>query len=233
MTNAELKLAFNVYYDSIANLASPGYEPEEINQFLNKASDTIIEQLYSSGRLDDLIELMAVSNRDLHASTLEFLGPYGFEAALESDYWFFIEARIRMSRTSIAPFSSQYVPAQLIPASAVGTYVTTPVNKPVLLHPKIVIHTGFTLQSAFEGKVLVVVDKYSTISVLTGNSGLQMTYVKFPPRIDVSGETYLCPLSETFHDKVAYMAAQMAIQVTDKERVAKLQQQSQQQQKQA
>lgn len=138
MTNAELKLAFSVYYDSIANFASPGYENSEINVFLNKAMDIIIEQLFQAGRIDELNELVTVVKYSLASNTTEEFGDYSYYALISDDFLFYLDSKTKItSRTAIATWSSaQWINNEYTDIVKMKMYVTTSINSPILLHPK-------------------------------------------------------------------------------------------------
>ena len=48
MTNTELKLEFNTYYNNIASDLAPGLNDFEISQFLTLAEEQIVEELYEN-----------------------------------------------------------------------------------------------------------------------------------------------------------------------------------------
>lgn len=79
-------------------------------------------------------------------------------------------------------------------------------------------------------KIIVVTDKHCVVPTVTGNLGLELTYIRYPERIDVTGETNLCPLGAQLHDKVAALAASLAVQAIEKERMSRQPQQQKQQQ---
>jgi hypothetical protein len=236
MTNAELKQAFNLYYDSIANFASPGYEDLEISVFLNKATDTIVEQLYNAGRINDIAELVSVEKYEMVPCTLEELGDYAYEAEVDDNFWFYVNSRTLIkSRTEIITWTNEpfWIDNQLSEKDKMRFYVTNKMNVPILLHPKVAIHGSWITvpSNHFHTKMIVITDKYCVVDY-ERDVTFELTYVRYPDRIDVSGETVKCQLAESLHDKVAALAANIAIQITEKERMAKQPQQRQQQQQQ-
>jgi hypothetical protein len=210
MTNAELKTRFLVGYEFIANNLAPGYTDSEISGFLNQGMDLLVDELYSKNDIANIAELLVKENLTLipaSGNDIEDYGTSSYWTALVNngltDFRWLTNAKAKIKRTEPFEINYEWIECEMIEKRFAEKWVSTPINKPIIVYPKIVWH-GFT-----DGFALIC-DSYSLAS------DLQIIYIKTPTRIDVTAGT--CELNFRLHQKIVDKAIQLAMKATDAQR---------------
>lgn len=212
MTNAELKTRFLIGYEFIANNLAPGYTDSEISGFLNQGMDLLVDELYSKGDIANIAELLNKQSGNLSqyspGSEPENYGTYvgwtiasGLGAPFDfSGLRWITNTKAKVTRTEPFLINAEWIECEVIEKYLAEKWVSTAINKPVIIYPKLVWHgnsNGFA----------VIYDSYSNVDEL------QVIFIKTPTRIDVTTGT--CELNSKLHQKIVDKAIQLAMKATD------------------
>lgn len=209
MTNAEMKTRFLIGYEFIANNLAPGYTDSEISGFLNQGMDLIVDELFNKGDIGNIAELLTKVTPDLIAyeptSAPEYYGEYSLWCTQDSfsNFRWLTNAKAKVLRTEPFYVNSEWIECEMIDKHVAEKWVSTSINKPIIVYPKIVWH-GTTYGFS------VIYDAYSSVSEF------QVIYIKTPTRIDVTTGT--CELHTRLHQKIVDKAIQLAMKAVDAQR---------------
>ena len=147
-------------------------DTETILVYLNKAQERYLRNKYLYGKTvkenteiimknsDDLYKLIRRDNENITAVT-GATDPYtGYAGHVNlfnvTDYHHYIRSDVKITRTLINPFSTTWVPTEIIDYSEVGVYLTNPFNHPIIEFPKVLFEDNY--------KLLVIYDDDTTIA---------------------------------------------------------------------
>lgn len=212
MTNAELKTRFLIGYEFIANNLAPGYTDAEISGFLNQGMDLLVDDFYGRGDVANIAELLVKNSLILlpavSGTDPEDYGPSSYWVALTNygliDLRWLTNAKAKVTRTEPFYVNAEWIECNQITKQEAEKWVSTSINKPIIVYPKIIWHGGVV-------GFAVIGDSYSTISEL------QIIYIKNATRIDVS-DGLTCELHSKLHQKIVDKAIALAMKATDAQR---------------
>lgn len=221
MNITDMRLAVMLGLDKTSALASPAFEDEEIDYWLNEAQLELVKRKAfgnnyrqegiddSVKRMDDLSPLVVtytaeptvinpseyINARSVNMSSVTF--------ASSSQYLGFIAADVRFS----SPTNGVY-PATLVKRNEIKNLVVTPTNIPYLRVPYVYISAN---------KFNFIFDPYASISVA------YITYLRSPKKM-VAGtpgsyEVNACELPLTVHSEVVALAVTMMLENIESERL--------------
>ncbi len=247
MTNQQISDKFDIDYDAVALHTAPPMTPGEKSALCNQAMDELVMQFNYAKNYDAIKELYTVEKFDLMVCAVEELGDFAFQTnqVPKSEFMYYVDSRVKLSRSHVVVVDDKWVGCQLI-GKVLGTkFVTSPMNSPVIIYPKVVLHyyqrpftdtdeSGNPPPGWIDPSTvfpIVLVDKYTTFS--TTENCYELTYIKFARRIDIEGApTAECELHKSFHQTIINQAVRLAIKANDPGRVPQQQQSQQQQQEQ-
>jgi hypothetical protein len=215
MTASELKTGFLIYYDKITNGEAPGYEDNEISQFLIDAEESIVDEAINSKRIDLLGHITKVQYATMGSGTL----PYEARISLDTgftDLWKFYSLNVYLKR-SFPIAESKWYPTEQILKSEIGNYLTTSFNKPVLEIPKY----WFEEYSGIGRVIMVQLDSYSLHYDGINPNQSEITYIRKPVAINITNNIS-SELDTSLHLRLTQIAANKAIKTADPERAAAL-----------
>lgn len=221
MTGPEAKEAFLIYYDRVTSFAAPGYEDEEIYQFLSDAQlEFVKERTFglsnlppkfdeNEKRVADLFPLIETSSIITTSSAVAYGNAYSVQ---KSDsgltrplYTFRVEARLtRSGYPEIATLS--LVECERISNKNAAKFRSNTFNKPHFVKPK-----WYETNKYY----IVIADAYTT-----SLTGLMINYVKNPYPISADSAEYngtytsqFMNLHESTHKEIVDLAVKNALQV--------------------
>jgi len=211
MTNAELKTRFLIGYEFVANNLAPGYLDSEISGFLNQGMDLIVDELYANGNIGSIAEVLVKTEPGIVAylTPAENYGNYAYWTVQNtlSDLRHLVNAKAKVLRYQPFAINSEWIECEPIDNRIAEKWVTTSINMPIIIYPKIVWHgtvNGYA----------VIFDAYSSVEEF------QVMYIKNPVRIDVA-DGLTCELHTKLHQKIVDKAIALAMKATDAERAQK------------
>ena len=210
MTAAELKAYFLAEYDVATSLAAPGWEDDEISSFLNIAQDSIVTELHKIKDYSLLGELINTTN-----SINTFAHPYDLRNAVcftlsdatpseSNSFFYYIDSRTQLTRTN--PTITEYwIPNELIQRENANKFYVSRFNNPWFRNPKIYIESLDNGDDTVP-RFTVLVDAYTDIQTPL----LELTYLKRPRRIDITGNT-TTDLNESLHQTIVQVAVEQVV----------------------
>jgi len=213
MTIAEMHLAFTVQYDSVSTLGYPGFEPEEIDLFLNRSIQRFVVTRYTGNnvkgesfednqkRIEDLRVLVVnnlLTRTNIVASTTY---PNAFEYTLpngtpDPNYLFMVSCEAGVDRDECGEtVTNRRIAIKQITHDQYVTYTRDPFNKPNLNR----------VLAIFEGnKVILITD--GTYNV----TAFYMSYLTYPNVVSLSGPVN-CNLPSYTHQEIVDLAVQLCV----------------------
>jgi hypothetical protein len=203
MTITEMHIDFRANLDKSNGLQYADIAPEAIDLFLNRSMDVLVEQLYKSGEIEQLKELVKNTTFTLSATIPVY--NYGTKAYRSTfniaDYLYYQNSKTKVTRTAFPIIASlEYITNDHIPESNAKYYVVDTFNKTFFKYPKVFIK---------DTSIIVMVDSYTTASTVA--NGLIFEYISIPTRMDL-GNTIDCPLNERLHRKVIDIAVNFMLE---------------------
>lgn len=222
MTAEEMKYQFEVGLDTISSHTSPGYVDEEIDIFLNRAQDIVVEEAYKNRKLKDLKEITIWSGSLNVVSNSNLINCYYATIPTSNRFLYYVNALTNISRSTVKPFTTSWIPAELIDPLDADKYIQSNINRPIFLNPKIWTETNSGTEY-----FNIIVDPYTTMGA---TETFKIQYVKRPVRIfqgsydwddywsqDGTDPTTAqdCELSLDIHSKIVDKAVEIARVVED------------------
>lgn len=180
------------------------FEPEEINFYLSEAELAIVKEIAQSQSppalyASDLRTLIKeVTSTVLLGDTFSI-----YPAEIPDDFMYYIESSVLMTRTLLPVVASpEYFPATLITEGDVQHYRVTPINKPWIEKPGVLMR---------DDTFHIHTDQYST------PDAIKVSYLCKPTRWDDDESDYI-HLPDHYRDKLVEGAIQlMSIDATPKQ----------------
>jgi hypothetical protein len=226
MTIDQAHIEFEVTLDKRYTSQAPEMPPEVIDYFLNEASVRFVKNRYSPNNVYQVgFEELQKRTEDLKALVKTedvAIGTVSYEDAnygrvnltgLANPYWFYLRSRILCSKENCA--DKWCNKPTLTQQDDLGTVLDDPFNKPVF---------GVPVMYFEDGDIFVVSDDTFT------TPSMKLTYLKKPNEVNVG--TYGQPavefdLSEHTHKEIVQMAADIAIENIESQRIQTIKQQLQ------
>ena len=210
MTAAEFKAYFLAEYDAATSLSAPGWEDSEISSFLNIAQDSIVTELFKSGDLSKLAELVTTvyfGATSLHPSIDNGVWVDLVDITAKPNYFYYLNGKASISRTNPI-VTNKWVPFELIDRINASKFFKTPFNKPWFKYPKIFIDTFDSLdQNTNVGtRFIILVDGYTSTNI----ASIEITYLQRPDRISITNNT-TTNLNESLHQTIVALAVEQAV----------------------
>lgn len=207
MTAAEMKEQFLVQYDAATSFAAPGWEDDEISNFINKAIKDVIDELYLKGDLIHLSNLIKTSVgvaiqtlSDISNAVVADLTPF--------NYMYYISAKLKLTRTDPV-ITDTYIPAEKIDVTTAPKFFKTGINKVWFKYPK--CYLDYSTQRTYPDLVFLF-DSYTT-PTLAG-----FTYIEFPTNVDITNNI-ATNINQVLHKDIVTKAVEEAVKAV---KIAKL-----------
>ena len=213
MTVAEQHVAFKVGFDKTDSSNYPGFEPEEIDLFINLAQDRLVKTRYggnnlyrtsfeqSQKRTDDLRTIIKQTTlTPLSPTSLNKPGGQFFNlpnsVATNDVYWFSIQEEANVIVTDCdGNTSTVKLPVKPITHDQYNKIIKDPFNKP---------DETELVRLVSEGAIEVISPVASLVSLV-------LRYVRKPQRIDVVNAVD-CELPDHMHQEVVDVAVSLALE---------------------
>ncbi len=212
MTVSELHLAFKVYYDSVDTQGYPGFEPEEIDLYLNKAQLRFIKQRYGGNnvkrtsfeatqkRIEDLRTIVVTNTVQTVAATSD---PNVFSYTLpdgtgtDPKYLFMVSAKIYVNKDEcgvvIPDGGTRVVKQKQVTHDRLEEWLDDPFHQPNYDEALII----------FEGdKILIYTGGLYDVT------GFSISYIKYPDTIDLATNV-TSNLPDHTHDEIVDSAVRL------------------------
>ena len=202
MTVNEIKQRFLLLLDAAYSQAAPGFEDDEISEFLDKAQKDFVSQAVKSKIYDDIYQIVEIANVTISPGYSQNL--YSFEIDnLLSDFGYYVSSRVKITRT-IPGITASFVNCELINVEDHTNFLVTPFNKPYFKYPKVFIVSPQNQDSKLE----VIVDAYTTVHKSIDN--YELTYVKIPRKVDISNGSGF-QINNNVHEVLIEVAVNYAV----------------------
>lgn len=180
MTAIEMRDEFLTRYDAATSLAAPGWEEQEISNFLNIAQLRLVNELYNAGNLLLLTNLIKTDSA-ISTNSSSIINAYFVDiTSIHPEFLYYIGSRTELTRINPIISSLSYVPNEILTDRRTAwKFHITPFNKVWLKYPKCYIDHSETNQS------LVVLVDYYTTSV----RNIELTAIVKPTTIDITLST--------------------------------------------
>lgn len=231
MTVNEMQYHFEVGLDTISSHTSPGYVEEEIDIFLNRAQDLIVEELFNEGKTNLLRDIITWESNDATDFSAHSTLPYAYRLDIFTNpkFLYYLSSIIKCTRTKIPVISTQdWVECDLIDAVDTEKFITTSQNLPLFFRPKIL------MEDNSGSKFVILFDSYTTIG--TGSDIFRIQMIRRPIRIYEGSYTWNnywnddpygdpgaaqnCELDINLHAKIVSKAVDIAKVVEDPKEAA-------------
>jgi len=205
MTAAEAKLEFLTRYDAATSLAAPGWEDDEISNFMNIAQLKLIDNLFQTKNLNPLSNIIVTISSITPQSHDSISNGYIINLTDQvPNYLYYIRSRTKITRTN-PTINSEWVPnEQLSDSTLAHKFYTSPYNKLWLKYPKAYTEQANTDEDGLTSTLIILVDYYSTANEL------EITSIIKPTTIDISGGTFT-NLDLITHPKIVELAVEEAV----------------------
>lgn len=205
MTIAEMKSSFNTQYDAATSFAAPAWDDADISNFLNIAQDIIVEEIFASGNLSLISNI--VTSRDiltLHRHPVIENANYIILSSI-TDFLYYVASKTNLTRTNPTA-NSTTVPNEKISRDNYNKFIKNGFNNPWFKYPKVFLEDIYdTTDRGYRGNCLVILtDAYTT--PLWG----EVTYVKYPTRMNITTNTS-CVLNLALHREIVKRAVEEAV----------------------
>jgi hypothetical protein len=224
MTIAEAHIEFEITLDKRSTSQAPEMPAEVIDYFLNEAQARYVKtrynrnNIYQAGfeemqkRTEDLRSLVVTDTLPVEDVPYEESGKY-YQVVLSettNQYWFYIRGRAQVTKENCGTIFSR---VKVIQQDDLEKVLDDPFNKPSYSYPIIYFEND---------NIIVVGDGSFTVD------GFKLTYIKEPAR--VNDGTYGQPvvefdLPEHTHKEVVQLAADIAIENIESQRIQTIKQQ--------
>lgn len=196
MTATQMKEEFLARYDAATSLAAPGWEDSEISSFLNIAQQAVTKELYNTGRLDLISEIITDSTEFTAGTLVEdttMKKSYTINLGLINDYFLYVS-----SRSFVGTGTTGFLYNEMITPQMVNQFLNVGTNNPFFRVPKAIIADKVL-------RVIISAIKHATITKVI------VTYVKEPVNINIT-TLVDCELNEALHKDIVDAAVTIAIQ---------------------
>lgn len=213
MTVAEMHLAFALGYDSVATTGYPGFEPEEVDFFLNRAIERFVKTRYSGTnprnesyedtqkRIEDLRTLTV--NNTLSSGTLVTgtTYPNSFEYTLpdgttDPKYYLMVSGMAAIDRDECGnAVTGRRVRIKQITHDEYSTYIDDPFNGPN------------------ENRVLAIFEGNKIVLITNGAynvTDFYMSYLKYFTKVDLAGPID-SDLPDHTHQEIVDLAVRLCV----------------------
>lgn len=204
MTAVEMQASFLVQYDAATSLVAPGWDNSEISAFLNLAQDNIVAELYNKKDLisiSNIITTMDDFSLTTHP-TITNAVYYEIDTNL-TDFLYYVSSRTSLTRTNPA-ITREWIHNEVIDRISATKFFQTGLNKVWFKYPKVFFENVFENPDPQGNCMVVLYDSYTT--PLAG----EITYVKYPSRIDID-TTADCELNLVLHKDIVKLAVEEAV----------------------
>jgi hypothetical protein len=206
MTVLEMIRSFRIGYDLI-NLSGPGYEDDEIIILLNQAQSIEVLKEIALKRWTYISKLIvneqgALAYKDTYAND-------GSDKILSytpipsTEYIGYVSSMSHLTNSYIIS-SPQWVENILISKENAGKYMTSQINIPILLKPRVYEDSENNLPS-----ISLIYDQYTTIDAEV----FKLAYVRKPVMIAITGSPVNCEVNLIMHDRIVNAAVDLAKKV--------------------
>ena len=227
MTVSEMHTAVKLGLDKTSSLATPAFEPEEIDYWLNEAQTELVKQKmfgnnyrqedFDMGvkRADDLTDLIVYSSELTYSvsNTSPNFRPHPYhpniavvdiDPTTTPDYMFYVGSDFLITDPNAPNTGVEPMETTIIAQADIGYLVETPYNKPFLKNGYIYLK---------EGQINVIYDSLSTPVFI------YVSYLKKPTVLDVSTPTQVSDLPEQVHPEIVALTVKLMIENIESPRV--------------
>lgn len=220
MNYSALNTAFQTELDIKSNSSAPGLTNPEIDWFLNRGQDSLVEELFSKSGSEHLQELLVVESGNLTAvysigavaSPCSNARQRSFET-VNSVFFAYVGCVAKLTRSARPVISSaEYIPCIWIKKEDSYKFFANSYNVPDFVNPRVFIEGDV----AKNGKIVVIHDSYTTLDY-TNSLCVLFEYLKLPQRIAYATST-TCELKDILHKDVVSRAVEVALKTYDLEK---------------
>lgn len=217
MTIGRMHIEFKAGFDKSESLSYPDFRPEEIDLFLNKATESIVKQRYSGNNLRrESVEETQKRRDDLRMLTKNYTStnitntaenkPNGFFVGLPSDYWFTLEEEVSISYLDCHGTILNDVRASVKPIThdRYNKIKLDPFNKPNKIELVSLPYGYSTTSQAMKNEII-------TDSPTTLLNAYYLRYIKKPVEVSLANNID-SDLSEHMHREIVDYAVNLAIE---------------------
>jgi hypothetical protein len=222
MTAAQLELLFLRLYDKVTNLAAPGYDQAEIQEFLNKAQLQLIKQRYNykgnkykegvestEKRRKDLSELVRGTDISASSNNSDQTGvfPNGVFFDLPTDFLYTLIEEITISHDDTC-YDGNRIKVKPITHDEYNANIKNPFKKPDEELAWRIDFSHDTVNSTQALRHEIVTNADTTITTY------HVRYIKLPIDIDLANGI-TSELHEAIHEEIVDIAVRIATGITD------------------
>ena len=201
MTTLEMMKNFRIGYD-IVNLGGPGYEDEEILILLNQAQSVELLKEIAIKRWSFITKLIVNEQGAFTTKATYIAGDHVVSYTPQDTYIAYV-ASLTNLKNQIITTNYQYVENILISKENSGKYITSAINTPIMLKPRVYEDAESAATS-----LTVIYDSYTTID--PGATGFKVSYVRKPVDITLAVN---CEINAILHDRIINTAIDLAKKV--------------------
>lgn len=222
MTYAELNTNFQTLYDSKASLAAPGYTDDEIDIFLNKGQEILVEELYSKKLLWFLRDITTSVQLTASVPTTSIAGMFNnvddatndfarvvqvsVTSLTSPDFLYHVGCTVNVYREDlpiVAVGNAETISTEYIEELEAEQFKTTIDNYPMFRIPKLF----------YQGNTAIIVgDKFTRISYNAND--VSLTYIYKPVAI-ANGTSTTSSLDPQVHKDIVEKAVEYALLPVD------------------
>jgi hypothetical protein len=205
MTTLEMIKNFRIGYDLI-NLGGPGYEDEEILILLNQAQSIEVLKEVALKRWTFITHL--IENEEGQLAIKNTYAGDGSDKVMSytphpTTYYIAYVASLTHLKNSFITVSYQWVENILVSKENAGKYMTSLINTPILLKPRV-----FEDSESGSPSLTLIYDSYTTVN--DGATGFKCSYIRKPTDIPLATHS---EVNEILHDRIVNSAIDLAKKV--------------------
>lgn len=223
MTTFEMQQLF----ETLLQTSNPSYndadkpDTDTIFRYLNQAQVKYIKDKYLSApsfyertrilgnNLNDLKNLIFIDSLNEVTVTPDYPNSLIFKHATDS-IWHYLSVSGKITRTYPAAVSNTLIDLMPIEAGDLNKYLTTAINKPIILVPVFTQTQGHVAGAIDNNETLLVIyDAYTTYET-TGTKAHYLVYPKTlvltDDLVDTTTQTDICQLADYLHEEIVELA---------------------------
>jgi len=217
MTIGRMHIEFKAGFDKSESLSYPDFRPEEIDLFLNRATESVVKQRYSGNNLRrESVEETQKRRDDLRTLTTSYASsafftnadnkPNGTFIGLPDDYWFALEEEVNISYLDCHDHIVNNVRASVKPIThdRYNKIKLDPFNKPNKIE---IVSVPFGLPTGGQGTRTneLITDDTTTLNAY------YLRYIRKPVEVSLANNID-SDLSEHMHREIVDYAVNLAIE---------------------
>ncbi len=192
--------------DKIDSLQYPDLLPEEIDLYLNRSQDILVEKLYEAKKFNTIAELNSTQALIPGVYTAFNYGSKCYRVSLSTlsnTYLYYLSSKLQMTRTAFPVIADEeFIECDFIEEIEVFNYVVDTFNRPVFKFPKVFKNGNY---------MYLLLDYYTLHPGLKTSSTYQLHYIKSPVRVSYTTPTNCELNADLLHRKVVDLCIQLLL----------------------